>query len=162
VTGDRGTVWRAILTKQAVGVAPDPGPGAPRPHPPAGARQLGNLQRWDFVVCRDRDHLELSKVGPWAHLAARRSGSPSSPPTRPHRRPLSVMFDPGQAAGTMMLAAWELGIGSVPATVYEHDLARHLLSFRTHHCSTSSRSVTRRVGRPQRPEQVRRPKPLAT
>ena len=24
----------------------------------------------------------------------------------------------------MMLAAWELGIGSVPATVYEHDLAR--------------------------------------
>ena len=34
------------------------------------------------------------------------------------------MFDLGQAAQNMMLAAWELGIGSVPATVYEHDLAR--------------------------------------
>ena len=29
----------------------------------------------------------------------------------------------------MMLAAWELGIGSVPATVYEHDLARELLGY---------------------------------
>ena len=29
----------------------------------------------------------------------------------------------------MMLAAWELGIGSVPATVYEHDLARRLLGY---------------------------------
>ena len=28
-----------------------------------------------------------------------------------------------------MLAAWELGIGSVPATVYEHDLARRLLGY---------------------------------
>jgi nitroreductase len=27
----------------------------------------------------------------------------------------------------MVLAAWELGIGSVPATVYDFDLARRLL-----------------------------------
>ena len=27
----------------------------------------------------------------------------------------------------MVLAAWELGIGSVPATVYDHDLAHRLL-----------------------------------
>jgi nitroreductase len=27
----------------------------------------------------------------------------------------------------MMLAAWELGIGSVPATVYDHELAGRLL-----------------------------------
>ena len=27
----------------------------------------------------------------------------------------------------MMLAAWELGIGSVPATVYDHPLAHRLL-----------------------------------
>ena len=34
-----------------------------------------------------------------------------------------------------MLAAWELGIGSVPATVYEHDRARQLLGYpETHHC----------------------------
>jgi len=35
----------------------------------------------------------------------------------------------------MMLVAWELGIGSVPATVYDHDLARRLLGYPgTHHC----------------------------
>jgi nitroreductase len=49
--------------------------------------------------------------------------------------PLSVMFDLGQAAAYMMLAAWELGIGSVPATVYEPDLARRLLGYpSSHHC----------------------------
>jgi nitroreductase len=29
----------------------------------------------------------------------------------------------------MMLAAWDLGIGSVPATVYDHDLARRILGY---------------------------------
>ena len=29
----------------------------------------------------------------------------------------------------MMLVAWELGIGSCPATVYEHGLARDLLGY---------------------------------
>jgi nitroreductase len=29
----------------------------------------------------------------------------------------------------MMLAAWELGIGSVPATVYQSELARRLLGY---------------------------------
>jgi nitroreductase len=29
----------------------------------------------------------------------------------------------------MILAAWELGIGSVPATVYDHELARRLLGY---------------------------------
>ena len=86
-----------------------------------------NLQRWDFIVCRDRDHLaELAEVGPWAgHLAgaAVAIALVTPDPTAPDS-PLSVLFDLGMAAGNMMLAAWELGIGSVPATVYEHDLAR--------------------------------------
>ena len=35
----------------------------------------------------------------------------------------------------MMLVAWELGIGSVPATVYEHDLAQRLLGYPDgYHC----------------------------
>ena len=29
----------------------------------------------------------------------------------------------------MMLVAWELGVGSCPATVYDHDLARELLGY---------------------------------
>ena len=40
-----------------------------------------------------------------------------------------VLFDLGQAADSMMLVAWSLGIGSVPATVYEHDQARDLLGY---------------------------------
>ncbi len=39
------------------------------------------------------------------------------------------MFDLGQAAENMMLVAWELGIGSVPATVYEQELARRILGY---------------------------------
>ena len=53
----------------------------------------------------------------------------------------SALWDLGRAAQNMVLAAWELGIGSVLATVYDHDLvgacsgcrttsaAYHLLSF---------------------------------
>jgi nitroreductase len=49
--------------------------------------------------------------------------------------PLSVMFDLGMAADEMILTAWELGIGSVPATVYQQDLARELLGYPAdHHC----------------------------
>jgi nitroreductase len=45
------------------------------------------------------------------------------------------MFDLGMAAENMMLAAWELRIGSCPATVYEHDEARRLLGYPpSHHC----------------------------
>lgn len=91
-----------------------------------------NRQRWTFVVCRDREHLrELSAVGPYAgHIAdaavaiALVAPDPSS--TASGR---SILFDLGLAAENMMLAAWELGIGSVPATVYEPDLARRLLGY---------------------------------
>jgi len=39
------------------------------------------------------------------------------------------MWDLGRAAQNMTLAAWELGVGSVPATVYNQDLARGLLGY---------------------------------
>ena len=95
-----------------------------------------NLQRWEFIVCRDRSHLrELSKVGPWAgHVAGAAVGiALVTPNPAAADAPLSVMFDLGQAAAYMMLAAWELGIGSVPATVYEHDLTRRLLGYPADH-----------------------------
>jgi len=143
VTGSPGdAVWRAILTKRAVrtfaprSLAPEHLERILRAGRRAGSSK--NLQRWDFVVCRDRDHLEeLSKVGPWAgHLAGAAVGiALVTPDPAAADAPLSVMFDLGQAAENMMLAAWELGIGSVPATVYEHDLARRLLGYpETHHC----------------------------
>ena len=39
----------------------------------------------------------------------------------------SVMWDAGRAAQNMVLAAWDLGIGSVPATVYDHEPSSRLL-----------------------------------
>ena len=46
-----------------------------------------------------------------------------------------MLWDLGQAAENMMLVAWELGIGSVPATVYEQDLVRGILGYPPdHHC----------------------------
>jgi nitroreductase len=136
------SVWEAVSTKRAVRRFAD------RPLEPealdrilrAGRRSGSskNLQRWDFIVCRDRDHLaELAVVGPWAgHLAgAAVAIALVTPDPSSADAPLSVLFDLGQAAAYMMLTAWELGIGSVPATVYEHDLARRLLGYpETHHC----------------------------
>jgi nitroreductase len=89
-----------------------------------------NLQRWDFVVVRDRHRLrELSRAGPFAgHVAnaALAVALVTPDPSQPDQ-PLSVMWDLGRAAQNMVLAAWERGIGSVPATVYEHDLVDKLL-----------------------------------
>jgi nitroreductase len=39
------------------------------------------------------------------------------------------MFDAGQASAFMQLAAWELGVGSVPASLYEAEKARQILGF---------------------------------
>jgi nitroreductase len=39
----------------------------------------------------------------------------------------AIMFDSGQSAAYMQLQAWELGIGSCLATIYEPDQARALL-----------------------------------
>jgi nitroreductase len=102
------------------------------------ANSSKNSQRWAFIVCRDRAHLrELAAVGPFAgHLAgAAVAVALVSPDPQKTSAPLSVVFDLGQAADSMMLAAWELGIGSAPVTVYEHDLARTLLGYPDdHHC----------------------------
>jgi nitroreductase len=143
VTDDRSSsVWEAVSHKRVIREFAD------RPLEAdhlvrilnAGRRAASskNLQRWQFIVCRDRDHLrELSAVGPWAdHLAgAGVAVALVTPDPAAADAPLSVMFDLGMAAGNMMLVAWELGIGSVPATVYEHDLARRLLGYpEDHHC----------------------------
>jgi nitroreductase len=102
------------------------------------ANSSKNQQRWAFVVCKDRAHLkELSSVGPYAgHLAGAAVGiALATPDPKIADAPLSVLFDIGQAADSMTLAAWELGIGSVPATVYDHDLGKRLLGYPDgYHC----------------------------
>jgi len=91
-----------------------------------------NLQRWSFIVVRDRDRLgQLATLGPWAgHLAGAAVGiALITPDPRGPDQPLSVMWDLGGAAAQMMLAAWSIGVGSCPATVYEHARARELLGY---------------------------------
>jgi nitroreductase len=96
------------------------------------AHSAKNLQRWGFIVVRDRDHLrELATLGPWCgHVAgaavvvALVTPDPAAP-----NAPLSITWDLGGAAAQMMLVAWELGIGSCPATIYEHERARELLGY---------------------------------
>jgi len=129
-------VWTAVRTKRAIRRFAD------RPLEDHHLRRIldagrragssKNLQRWAFIVVRDRSRLgELSEVGPWAgHLAGAAVGiALVTPDPAVADAPLSVMFDLGQAAENMMLVAWELGIGSVPATVYQHDLVRRLLGY---------------------------------
>jgi nitroreductase len=129
-------VWDAVRSRRAIRRFAD------RPLEPAHLERIlhagrranssKNQQRWAFIVCQDRAHLqELAVVGPYAgHLAGAAVGiALVTPDPRTAEAPLSVMFDLGQAADSMMLVAWELGIGSVPATVYEHDLAQRLLGY---------------------------------
>ena len=91
-----------------------------------------NQQRWDFVVVEDRSMLRrLTEVGPHAgHIggAAAAIGLITPDPTTPGAS-LSLVWDAGLAAQNMMLAAWELGVGSCPATVYEQPVAREILSY---------------------------------
>ena len=89
-----------------------------------------NEQRWAFIVVRNRDRLrELASVGRYAgHLAgATVAIALITPESGDGPRTRSIMWDLGRAAQNMVLAAWELSIGSAPATVYEHDRARTLL-----------------------------------
>ncbi len=129
-------VWTAIRTKRAIRRFAD------RPLEPEHLRRIldagrrahsaKNLQRWAFIVVRDRDRLrDLSGVGPYAgHVAgAAVAVALVTPDPRAPGAPLSIVWDLGGAAAQMMLAAWELGIGSCPATVYDHDLARSILGY---------------------------------
>ncbi len=96
------------------------------------AHSSKNQQRWAFIVVQDRDRLAaLSTVGPYAgHVAgAAAAVALVTPDPNGPDAPMSVLWDLGGAAAQMMLVAWELGVGSCPATVYQPDRARELLGF---------------------------------
>jgi nitroreductase len=128
--------WTAILTKRMIRTFEErPLEAAHLQRILDAGRHAGsskNLQRWDFIVVDDREHLRaLAALGPYAgHLAGAAVAVALVTPD-PHGpgSPLSVLWDLGVAAQNMMLAAWEIGIGSCPATVYEPALARELLGY---------------------------------
>jgi nitroreductase len=91
-----------------------------------------NTQRWAFVVSEERGHLgELAKVGPFAgHIAgAAAAVAIVTPDAEDVDQRGWIMLDAGQAAQNMMLAAWNLGVGSAHAAVYDSALARDLLGY---------------------------------
>lgn len=91
------------------------------------AQSSKNTQPWHFIAIRDRSVLEgLTRFGKYAsHLATAALGVAIVTPDPASR--FSIMFDAGQAAAYMQLAAWELGIGSCLVTLHEHDAARRFL-----------------------------------
>ena len=88
-----------------------------------------NEQTWQFIAIRDKSILKaLSECGTWAgHLAGAALGVAILTPDPEGK--FQIMFDAGQAAAFMQLAAWELGVGSVPASIYEFEKAREVLGF---------------------------------
>lgn len=93
------------------------------------AQSSKNSQPWHFIAIQDKTTLKgLSECGEWAgHLAGAALGVAllSLDPQEKFQR----LFDLGQAAASMQLAAWELGVGSCMATIYEENKARGLLGF---------------------------------
>lgn len=88
-----------------------------------------NTQPWVFIAIRDKDTLKkLSECGKYAgHLAgAAFAVAMVSPET-------GTEFDLGQAAAYMQLAAWELGIGSCIASMWESEKAKAILGIASEH-----------------------------
>jgi nitroreductase len=122
-------VTNAIRTKQAVRLFED------KPVPEeiilqildAGRRSQSskNTQPWQFIAVRDRETLKaLSKTGDYAgHLA----GAAFAIILLGTDQRNWNMFDLGQAAAYLQLAAWELGVGSCLASIYHPDQARAIL-----------------------------------
>lgn len=92
------------------------------------AQSSKNTQPWHFVVVRDRDVLRrLAQCGDYAgHLAGAALAVALIGPADARERPM-ILFDLGQAAAYMQLAAWEVGIGSCIASIYEPAKARAIL-----------------------------------
>lgn len=88
-----------------------------------------NEQGWQFIAIRDKAILKaLSETGTYAgHLAGAALGIAILTPDPEGK--FQIMFDAGQAAAFMQLAALELGVGSVPASIYEPEKARQILGF---------------------------------
>jgi nitroreductase len=126
-------VSQAIQTKRAVReFGSEPLPEAiMRAILDAGRRSQSskNTQPWHFIAITEKPLLKsLAETGTWAgHLAGASLAVAILTPDPAQR--FSILFDAGQAAAYMQLAAWELGVGSCLASIYDPEQARQLLGF---------------------------------
>ena len=88
-----------------------------------------NEQKWHFIAVQDKKILQaLSECGQFAgHIAGAALAVAILTPEPTAK--FQTMFDAGQAAAYMQLTAWELGVGSCPASIYEPEKARQILGF---------------------------------
>ena len=93
------------------------------------AQSSKNAQPWQMIAITDRAILtKLSTCGEWAgHLAGSALGVALVSPDPGEK--FQIMFDLGQCAAYMQLAAWEMGVGSCLASIYEPEKARAILGF---------------------------------
>jgi nitroreductase len=93
------------------------------------AQSSKNSQPWHFIAITDKATLKaLSECGEWAgHVSGAALAIAILTPEPTEK--FQTMFDAGQAAAYMQLAAWDMGIGSCPASIYEPEKARQILGF---------------------------------
>jgi nitroreductase len=91
------------------------------------AQSAKNSQPWHFIAVRERATLELlSRTGRYAgHLALAPLGLVIATPDPAQK--VTIAFDAGQSAAYMQLAAWEEGVGSCLASLYEAEAVRRIL-----------------------------------
>lgn len=91
------------------------------------AQSSKNEQARQFIAIQDKAILKaLSETGTYAgHLAGAALGVAIVTPNPEGK--FQDLFDAGQAAAYMQLAAWELGVGSCLASIYEPEKAREIL-----------------------------------
>src|SRR5574341_1959950 len=93
------------------------------------AQSAKNMQPWHFIAIRDKARLKaFSECGTFAGHLAGAALAVAILTVDPAVR-WSILFDAGQAAAYMQLEAWDMGIGSCLATIYEPEKARAVLGF---------------------------------
>jgi len=126
-------VLEAIRTKRAVrAYRDDPVPDEVVRtilHAGRRAQSAKNDQPWHFLVIRERATLRaLAATSPNLAFIAGAPLCVALVTPLPSEKQ-TILFDAGQAAACMQLAAWELGVVSCLGTVYELEKARTLLGF---------------------------------
>lgn len=143
-------VLEAIRTKRAVRTFTD------QPVTEAIIREIVNAGRrsqsskndqpWQFIIIRERSTLaQLATCGQYAGHLAGAAFAVALVASVPQS------FDIGQAAAYMQLAAWDLGLGSCIASMWEPERARAILGVPAEHYFDTAISFGYPAEQPARP-----------